>query len=244
MRQWILTGSFFVALPTLFLLFASWLPTTHKETRDDIDPSIALDNALEEVGRGPARSYKCGHFIKVVLAGSKAGEDVSIASLRRFVKSGASDVDVVALCRLLYTGKDAKKLRRAAIGGTSFPGGTEYRDWPLEPIEIVEGVPFLISESYLCMGVSETALEYLAYCRQEGIWAPRLSVEKSTAELERALATILHSKKWKTDLYEDETRFLKEQVRTPINGLTALGAGLPTSTLARPKVSLYLQSPE
>ena len=57
------------------------------------------------------------------------------------------------LCRMLFVAKPGGECRRPMLGGPMFVGSGKVEDWPLEPIEIVDGVPF--SVTYLAASPSE-----------------------------------------------------------------------------------------
>jgi hypothetical protein len=72
------------------------------------------------------------------------------------------------------------------IGGAVFVGGTSYRDWPLEPIVLFEGIPILVVKGYALGGHAETATAYLEYCLKKGRWRKENFVPADSSQL-RAL---------------------------------------------------------
>src|SRR5262245_58650010 len=95
------------------------LPPVHDQFK--VDPYIAAAGKLQEMGKAKA-----------------------VATLRAAAvspKDRQRDMKVIVLCRMLFTARPDGKFRRPEIGG-----GMEIvarETWPLEPIEIVDGVPFL-----------------------------------------------------------------------------------------------------
>jgi hypothetical protein len=99
------------------------------------------------------------------------------------------------------------------LGGAIFPSGTTYSDWPLEPIELVDGIPFLVSQGYILAGHAEHPLQYLSYCIQECDWSSFRFAPKSVGEKQRALQKLLSSPKWKRPLDDRNRAFFAAQIR-------------------------------
>lgn len=119
----------------------------------------------------------------------------------------------VVLCRMLFTPKVKGDFRRPALGGTTFMGSTDYPDWPLEPIELVDGIPFLIVRGYRLLKQSEPATWYVEYCLQKCDWTTIRYNPKTADEKKDALAKLLASTKWKAVLDARDREFLAAQIR-------------------------------
>ena len=157
-----------------------------------VDPYIAAAGKLKAVGKDEAA--------KLLKAAA--------------IKDSASPPDpVLYLCRMLFTAKKGKEFRRPMIGAPHCLGGSDWKDWPLEPIEIVDGVPFLIVSGYTLGGVSEPTVKYLEYCSKECEWGSADHRAKSGAEKKAALEKLLSSKKWKRPLEDWEKEFLSSQIK-------------------------------
>jgi hypothetical protein len=120
---------------------------------------------------------------------------------------------VSILCRMLFTAKPGGKFRGPHIGVPAFLGGTDYPDWPLEPIEIVDGVPFRIVWGYSRGGRGELPSTYVDYCLNQCDWSSIEYAPKTADEKARALKKLLGSKKWKTPLTAYEKDFLTQQIK-------------------------------
>jgi serine/threonine protein kinase len=122
---------------------------------------------------------------------------------------------VIALCRMLFTPRAGTQFRRPMIGGPHFLGGTDYSDWPLEPIEVVNGIPFLIVRSYMLAGTPESSESYLRYCEENCDWSGvrYRYTARDDKEKAAALAKLLASPKWKHPLTGSEKSWLSEQIR-------------------------------
>jgi hypothetical protein len=68
------------------------------------------------------------------------------------------------------------------IGSANFVGATSYRDWPLEPIVLFEGVPILV-KGYALGGKPESATAYLDYCLKRCRWRKERYTPASSSQL-------------------------------------------------------------
>jgi len=143
----------------------------------------------------------------------KLDRKTALATLRRFATSTDGSDRTIILCRMLFTNRPSSNFRRPKIGGAQFLGATQYADWPLEPIELVDGVPFLVVNSYMLAGYPEPASKYLDYCIAECDWATAHYTAKTPDELRAALHKLLASKKWKRPLKDYEESFLSAQIK-------------------------------
>jgi len=82
-------------------------------------------------------------------------------------------LSVMILCRILFKPRPLSPtgFRAPGIGVPVFVGGGTARDWPLWPIEHVDGVPFLIVTSYFVAGLPESDENYLRYCEANCDWS-------------------------------------------------------------------------
>ena len=99
-----------------------------------------------------------------------------------------------------------------------FLGGTDYDNWPLEPIELVNNVPFLITVGYSLKGKAELAEDYLKYCIQHCTWNNAPFMPDAGKAMKKALDTLLASPKWKVPLDDGEKQFLSSQIELRENG--------------------------
>jgi hypothetical protein len=120
----------------------------------------------------------------------------------------------VTLCRMLFKAKRGDAFRRAALGEPNFvAGGTDADDWPLEPITIVDGVPFLVVNGYTIAGKPESSISYLMYCLTECEWNDFKFKPKSRKEKKKALESLLMSPKLKGKLKDGDKDFLEAQIK-------------------------------
>ena len=165
----------------------------------------AGDGAAEpiELPKLNFQDYKASPFIEAAVALQALGKDKACELLRANGKGRDHNANngVIVLLRMLFVKKADGEFRRPRIGGAMFLAGTDYADWPLEPIELVDGVPFLISRGYIIGGgPGETGESYLDYCLKNCDWNDFEFKKPSEKELRAALVKLVSSPKWKTPL--------------------------------------------
>jgi hypothetical protein len=121
----------------------------------------------------------------------------------------------LTLCRMLFKAKPESEFRRAMLGATTFVGTTNYDDWPLDPIEIVDGIPFLVvvDHYYVCSGCPEFMTMYLDYCQENCDWNDYQFKPRSKAEKEQALKKLLALPRLKGKLDTDDQKFFEQQLK-------------------------------
>lgn len=162
---------------------------------------------------GINHSYRVRPYLEVARRLQELGKSAAVGQLREEAKTGKNDERVIILCRMLFESKNGKEFRRPLIGAACFLGDTTYKDWPLEPISIHEGVPFLVVWGYELAGVPERASWYLEYCVRSCDWSDTGFRLHSNEELEAALESFLQSGPWNRPLDEREIDFLRSQIR-------------------------------
>jgi hypothetical protein len=189
-------------------------------TRPESAAAPPDDVALK--GLGWADEYRVDPYIAAAAELRAAGKEKAAGVLRAAAKDPeVGSLQVIILCRLLFTAKAKGEFRRAMIGaphnldGTAswLGGGSDRKDWPLEPIEVVDGVPLLVVAGYTLGGQPESPEQYLDYCLKECAWGATEFKPRTAAEKEKALAALLASKKWKKPLTVDERQFLAAQIK-------------------------------
>jgi hypothetical protein len=141
-----------------------------------------------------------------------AGKKRACETLEKFAKEDKHNNQVIVLCRMLFIPKSKGDFRRPRIGAAEFMGETDYPDWPVEPIDLVDGVPFLITIGYRGSGIPESGKSYLSYCIKNCDWSLHPFTPKSSAENKKSLEKLLASPKWNAELCEAEKMFLASQI--------------------------------
>lgn len=189
--------------------------------------SKSTKNAIEAL-TGVVRTnqeYKVDRYLRAAIELQALGKDLACDVLLTFTKQYGDSKDltdgklaiqgreIVALCRMLFAKRPNSEFRRASIGGAVFLAGTDYEDWPLEPIDIVNGVPFSVVSGYSLAGQAEPAYNYISYCLENCDWNPYQFDLKSEAQKQEALSKLLASPKWKQELTPSEQGFFSAQIR-------------------------------
>jgi hypothetical protein len=162
--------------------------------------------------------YKIDPLLRTAEVLQKMGKDEACRRLLTLIEEKEGDgVPVRELCRLVFKAKKGSDFRRPR-GGHGFLGGSSYDDWPLDPLAVVDGVPFVVTESLLFNNAgtwAESEKDYLKYCMKECDWNDAKFAPKSKAEKEKALEKLLSSKKWKEPLTDEQRERLRAQIRAP-----------------------------
>lgn len=135
---------------------------------------------------------------------------VSEEARSRYLKQfcGKYREQVIVLCRMLFEAQPGQEFRRPFIGHADFI--TRDRNWPLEPITIVDEVPFVIVSGYGGGGLPESAAKYLDYCLKNCAWTTRRYQQDDKKSISTALDKLVKSKK--SALEERSLSFLRKQV--------------------------------
>ncbi|MFO0969630.1 MAG: hypothetical protein U0793_29070 [Gemmataceae bacterium] len=160
-----------------------------------------------------ARAYKVDPYIAVAAKLQPMGKQKGSRILAELAKDADHGDKVIVLCRMLFTAKPKGEFRRPLLGGPDFLGGTVAADWPLEPIEIIDGIPFLIVRGYNLGGKPESAASYLAMCMSECDWQTAPFNARTRGDKQKALGKLFASRKWRRPLSEEEKEFLASQVK-------------------------------
>jgi hypothetical protein len=162
----------------------------------------------------PTDDYHVDPYLRSAQALQELGKEKACALVRELaIKDPWPHTRTLALCRMLFQAKPKERFRRAAIGAASFPGGTEAEDWPSEPIEIVDGIPFLVTTDYLIGGFPEPPSDYLRYCVSKCDWIRVRYKPKSKEEKRKAVDKLLSYPKLKGKLGKDDRKFFENQIK-------------------------------
>jgi hypothetical protein len=162
---------------------------------------------------GGFRSYGASGYLDVANALQAQPRAIAIKQLEDWAKTGKYNDQIIILCRMLFEAKPHGEFRRPMLGGFMFYGNTSEKDWPLEPITIVDDVPLKIVSGYFLAGQAESGSAYLAYCLKNTDWTNRRYQPSDEADIESALDKLLSSSIWKRPLNRDEVSNLTEQIQ-------------------------------
>jgi hypothetical protein len=163
--------------------------------------------------------YKVNPYLRAAVALQGMGRERAVEHLRAWAAKGDDDRFIV-LCRMLFTARPGGEFRRPLLGAALFVGGdmlqatdSEYKNWPLEPIELVDGVPLLVTRGYALGGRAEPPSSYLAYCVKHCDWSTFRFRAKSPAQKAAALKKLMSQEKVKGKLGRVDVEFLEAQLK-------------------------------
>lgn len=159
--------------------------------------------------------FRSEPYLDAAVSLQRLGKNHAIRSLRVMSQQchDRAGCHLMLLCRALFVGRGGGPLRGPHLGAAMLLGESAFQDWPRCPIEVVDGVPFLIARGYMLVGIPESPQGYLEYCIENGDWNNEVLVPQGVAERRRALDKLLLSDKWKRPLDSNEREFLTLQAQ-------------------------------
>ena len=160
------------------------------------------------------RAYRVDPCIQSAVLLQGVGQETALETMTTLANEERQEHKVIILCRMLFTARRGGEFRRPSIGELGLFGGTKSADWPLEPIELVRGIPFLVYAApyKLVAGFPEPGSWYLRYCIADCNWSGFRFVLKSEAEKAEALRELLACGKWRSPLVDHEVEWLSAQI--------------------------------
>ena len=157
--------------------------------------------------------FKSETYIRLAIELQALGREKAELRLHEIARNGYSLGRAIILSRMLFKQRPGEQFTRPDIGAALFMGGTDYSDWPLEPIELVDGVPFVISRGYFIAGRPENDDEYIQYCETHADWSDAQYAVPTKQQEQAALAKLVTSPKWKKPLTDKERELLSRQIQ-------------------------------
>ena len=165
-------------------------------------------------------AYKVDEYLEAARSLQALGKERACALLKELAAKEQLPKDygwpflrTVTLCRMLFRAKPKGSFRRARIGAWVFVGKWDSDDWPLEPIAIVDGVPFLVTGGAMLGGQPEPPTSYVQYCIEECDWNDFRYKAKTKDEKRKALDSLLSSPQLKDKLEDGDKEFLEAQIK-------------------------------
>jgi hypothetical protein len=183
---------------------------------------------LRELPAAKTDCYKVDPYIDAATRLRAVGKERAIRALIEHSKALPFEDTgkVVVLCRMLFAPKelplcrlptnstDSARFRRPALGAPLFVGDKhDVSEWRLEPIEVIDGVPFLITKGYWLGGFPEFAGDYVRYCVENCDWNDAKYSPKARMEKERSLEKLLGYLKSRGKVKQDDEKFLSSQIQ-------------------------------
>ena len=185
-----------------------------------VEPYIAAAEQLQAAGRADATRQL------IALAKSWA-HLVQAPSID--IKRINDEQKIAVLCRMLFVKREGSTFDRPELGAPEFfgdPPGSSislnnsidsscFRTWTLEPIEIVDGVPFLVVRGYSVEAVIEPHYmeSYVRYCTTNCDWSSAHFTKKTMEQKRKALTKIFVSPKLGLPLEAYERDYLTQQIQ-------------------------------
>jgi hypothetical protein len=172
--------------------------------------------------------YKVDPYIRAAGQLQDMGREAAIRQLLILAKTAvisnasANEPRIAILCQMLFTKRNGSTFERPRIlGGASFYGEdytlktTSYTNWPSEPIELVDGVPFVVVYGYTYEGFWDPhgAESYVRYCMTNCDWSSLHFTPKSQGQKRDALKKLFDSPKWRRPLVPWERQSLSQQIQ-------------------------------
>jgi len=172
--------------------------------------------------------YRVDPYIEAAMELQADGKEAASQQLLALARSDeGSDFEnrekIPILCRILFTQRPDTDFHRPWLGFPVFLGEktNSYlfddpfsKEWPLEPIEIVDEIPFAIVRGYDYEGFweSDSVESFVGYCIGKCDWSNVHLTKKSKQQKEIALGKLLSSPKWQRPLKDREKTFLVNQI--------------------------------
>jgi hypothetical protein len=137
--------------------------------------------------------YRVDAYIRVAAKLQEMGKEQGSSMLLSLAHSPERGYATFILARMLFVPRGQKEFRAPGIGTPTCLGSTDAVFWPLQPIALIEGIPFRIAENYPTFrsGIDEAPWDYVDYCIKNCDWNPYRFTLKSEQEKKHALGTLL-----------------------------------------------------
>lgn len=172
------------------------------------------DSGFVDIASLPAMdaNYKAEPYIEAAAILQKLGKQAAYERLFIAAKKNHESEQVIVLCRMLFSRSGAGEFRAPMIGAMHFLGATDQADWPLGPIAVEAGIPFLVGGVVAIAGHPESADAYLTYCMDHCSWNAFQYHTISFGKRREALTAFVASKKWRRPLNAEERQVLSVQI--------------------------------
>jgi len=209
------------------------LPSVFFRSEYKVDPYMEAAGKLQALGKQAAIEQLIKLSRSPLVEAQKRAEsgggekaEKEYEEIQRNSNSDALDErwKIAILCRMLFVPRQGSDFEKPGLGGTivlgdhpkpSSSADSVFKKWPLEPIEIVDGIPFvvvwgLVYEGWVDPGGTE---RYVRYCATNCDWSNTQFRAKTKEQKEAALKKLISSSKWERPLEQGERDFLKGQLQ-------------------------------
>ncbi len=158
--------------------------------------------------------FKADNYLRAAISLQAMGREVACQALLASAKTNAQlDERYFVLCRMLFTQRGTNQFRPPFRGTVRYVIG-QAGDWPLDPIELVDGIPFFLTAGSAGSGNRgpEFVESYLHYCMTNCDWNTYTFREATAKEKSDALAKLLSSDKVRRPLTDFFKKILQAQI--------------------------------
>lgn len=167
-------------------------------------PSFDLLLCPGPTNYAPDKVIRAANYL--IELGEETAYELLVIEAKRKNRFSRSDERISILSTLLWRNGASPPLRRIMFGGLiSVPERSmKDEDWPMLPICLSEGVPFLLGSGYVSAGKGpESGVDYLSYCKNNGKFRQQPYPIPTRREAERAVTSLFASEKWRNLKWED-----------------------------------------
>jgi hypothetical protein len=156
------------------------------------------------------RSFNAATLAEAVNHYVALGEEAAVKELLSLGQPddtlGSIDVNerIGWVCRILFEPKGDAPLRPPMFGGLSLPCRTmPLTRWPLYPVVLSGSSYFVLSEGYMLAGEAEPLMNYIGYCRREGVFRSAKIVVPTRRQVLADAALLRGAQAWKDLKWQD-----------------------------------------
>jgi hypothetical protein len=159
--------------------------------------------------------YKVDNYIRAAVSLQAMGQEAACQTLLGLqTNRNIGGIHAFVLCRMLFTHRGTNEFRAPLRHGFKDYLAERREDWPLNPIELVDGIPFCIAvmDGWSGAGPSESPEQYLRYCMTNCDWSTYQFHEVSGKQKSDALAKLLSLKQVRQPVSEIAKKFFSAQI--------------------------------
>jgi hypothetical protein len=207
-------GVFFCVVGLSQFLF---LGLERVEAADQKEKAVTKEEVLKElknVWYGKLKAFKSDRFLEVGEHLQFLGKKEACECLAELGSTSEDVITIVIFCRMLFHPPEKRPMPELTVGDPRFLGRTNKEHWPLEPIEIIDGVPFLIVRSYITGTFRvDAGKRYVDWYVEHWHWRESKYSKKSEKQKEVALEKLISKTRWVEPLSSYERAFLVDQIK-------------------------------
>lgn len=133
--------------------------------------------------------FRSRHSLELALELQALSQQDRLARLRKIANSGPRPAETFVLCRLLFEPRPGEPFPRPLLGAPVFVGADAAQPlaaFPLEPIELRDGVPILVVRGYSLGGLPDTPAGDLQRCLDHARWRTTPLTPRTPAQIRAA----------------------------------------------------------